>query len=191
MSSRLSANAAASLNYDRRNSVDTFIVATRENSGNGNLLVTSAERNSSGQAKAMLDNYNRNKSVQRNLYGSAGQLVLDYFDANQNQTYQQKIIGAARLIDYLATEGRPVSRHLSSFQLANNSFIFDVGYSSIENKQALINNLKEAGAFVIDEPRNKCVHVEILSIDLKKVNMAFITKNDKNLSIVKQPTIKR
>ncbi len=35
MSSRLSANAAASLNYDRRNSVDTFIVATRENSGNG------------------------------------------------------------------------------------------------------------------------------------------------------------
>jgi hypothetical protein len=189
MSSRLTQNAAASLSYERRASVDTFIVATRENSGNSNLLVTSAERSSSGQAKAMLDNYTRDSAAQRNLYGSAGQKVLDYFDANPNQSYQQKINGAASLIDRLAAEGKPVSRHLSSFQQANNSFIFDIGYGSITNKQALIDNLKAAGANVIDEPRNGCVHAEISAENLKKVNKAYLGESNANENKITQPRL--
>jgi hypothetical protein len=189
MSSRLTQNAAASLSYERRASVDTFIVATRENSGNSNLQVTSAERSSSGQAKAMLDNYNRDPAYQRSLYGNAGQQVLDYFDAHPNQSYQQKINGAAGLIDRLAAEGKPVSRHLSSFQQANNSFIFDIGYGSIANKQALIDNLKQAGANVIDEPKNNCVHVEISSENLKNVNKAYLGQTNTNENKAKQPKL--
>ncbi len=188
MSSRLSYNAAASLSYERRASVDTFIAATRENSGNSNLLVSSAERSSSGQAKAMLDNYNRNRAYQRSIYGSAGQQVLDYFDAHPNQSYQQKIYGASNLIDRLATEGKPVSRHLSSFQRANNLFTFDIGYGSIDNKLALIDNLKKAGAnVVLNEPKNNCIHIEISAANLKNANIAYLNTTK---HIVKQPKLR-
>jgi hypothetical protein len=190
MSARLTANAASNLSYQRRAALDTFIVAARENSSNANLLVTSAGRSSQDQARAMLNNYTANPAAQRRMYRGAGQQVLNYFDANARQTTAQKIAGAAQLIDKLALEGNFVSHHISAYQNNNNLFVFDIGYSSINDKQKLTTYLESIGASkLLDEPVNNCLHVEISATALTQANRNYLSTLTTNQP-AKKPSVR-
>jgi hypothetical protein len=190
MSGRLTTNAANNLSTVRKLALDTFILAVRDHSSNNNLLVTSTERSSTDQASAMLNNYNANPSAQRNLYGASGQKVLDYFDAHAKDSNQSKIDGAAKLIDQLSVAGTPVSHHNTAYQKATNSFVFDIAYSSITDKTKLTSYLTKLGASkILNEPANKCLHVEIKSSIVNETNIAYLN-NATTTSIAAKPTIK-
>jgi hypothetical protein len=178
--SRLTSNAANALSVERRARLDTYIAAVRDTTRQRQIVVTSTERTSWDQARIMFDNYSRDRAGQFALYGPNGQAVLRSFDASRGLPREERIRRGAAVIDRLSAEGKTVSRHLTNYQRSNELMVFDIGYDGIANKTALIQYFRNLGATVIDEPQNRCIHVEMNEQTIINTNTAYLRRRQSN-----------
>jgi hypothetical protein len=145
-----------------------FMAITRRETGQPNLRVTSLLRTGEQQASAMYNNYQSNPRAQRELYGPAGQQVLDLFDRMRGRPRAEIISEAGRLVDNLARQGQYVSNHLYAAAAAKDVVTLDISLRGVSNSRELMDYFRQNGASkVLYERANNCIHVEMSTGDMQ------------------------
>lgn len=139
-------------------------------------VITSTLRLPAEQAAIMYDKASQNLAAQYQLYGAAGDKVLDVFKANQGKPKPQVVALMIAKIDELAAQGVRVSLHVVPLDTYKKLNVIDIGVNStravagpafnIAKITAAFNRLASDGYIrkFIDETAkaNNCWHVEIV-----------------------------
>ena len=123
-------------------------------------VITSTLRTAASQAKAMYDNCVNDVGKQLTLYGAAGRQVIQVYIDLSNEGASAATIKQAMEEKIIEVGPQNVSKHCSDSPTAQ---VLDVADSSFNanNRPLFISHLKARGFVVLDEPYNKCIHVQI------------------------------
>lgn len=134
--------------------------------GLASLTITSTVRTPEEQARAMYDNIRSTGAArQKQLYGSAGDAVIDVYSSELKKGSSQNQILQAMSQKVYQLGPSNVSRHcLSNGRTLD---VFDIASSSVSNKAALRSALSKAqqqgqiSKYIDETSSNGCFHVEI------------------------------
>ncbi len=154
-------------------SIQVIKMALKE-SGMQQAVITSTIRTPQEQASTMLKNAKKNLKKQYQLYGSAGDKVLEVYEKNKAKSDEKILALMVAKIEELAKQNKRVSKHCVPEETYKKNNIIDIGCNSTKavNKNfsadkftAALNKLKKDGYIttVIDETKisNQAWHIEI------------------------------
>lgn len=128
-----------------------------ESAGLRSATVSSVARSPRDQARIMYENIVKlGIKSQYKLYGPSGDKVIGVYETNATKPRDELITLMENKINEIGSE--KVSHHIST-----NYYVFDVPWSSVSDRSKFKKAVdKHSKVYkVIDEPANKCFHIEI------------------------------
>ena len=128
-------------------------------SGNNDIYITSTARTSHDQARIMYENCEeKGASVQKGIYASAGDKVIDVYIAGkkENKSKDNIIVDMKNKINELDPE--TVSKHLANPDVMNT---FDVSYGRLSDKTKFLSEIKKRSELDKVLVENDCYHIQI------------------------------